>query len=119
MSMPRHLLVYLALVLAALLPLETADAVNGCAFVAAMDNQEKDCGDCIDDERQQCRAYCIALCQAFLAGHIQEIAAQEKAADDHRPHEAAFPKISSGGPEPPPPRMPVDRLMLISTELIS
>lgn len=119
MSMPRHLLVYLALVLAALLPLESADAVNGCASVAATDNHENDCGDCIDCERQQCRAYCIALCQAFLAAHTQEVGAQAKTAGDHRPPEAAFPKISSGGPEPPPPRMLEDRLMLISTELIS
>lgn len=103
--MTRHLLVYLALVLAALIPLETAYALNGCASVAAMDDHESDCGDCIDGERQQCQAYCIALCQSFLAAPIQGVGARAKAYDDLHPQEAAFLKISSGGPEPPPPRL--------------
>ncbi len=105
MPMAPHLLVYLALVLAALLPLETAYAVNGCASMAAMDNHESDCDDCIDGERQHCRAYCIALCQSFPASHIQEVGVRAKASGDHHIHEAAFQRISYRGPEPPPPRM--------------
>ncbi len=106
MPMPRHLLVLLALVLGALLPLETAYAMIGCASVTAMDDHESNCDDCIDGQRQQCRAYCITLCQSFPASRIQEVGARAKASGDHYPHEAAFPRISCGGPEPPPPRMP-------------
>jgi hypothetical protein len=103
--MPRHLVFYLVLVLTALLPLETAHALHGCAPVTAMDDHEGDCGCCITGEHQQCRAYCIALCQSFLTSPIQEFEVRAKASSDRHPHEAACLKAASGGPEPPPPRL--------------
>jgi hypothetical protein len=105
MPLRRHLVVYLAFALAALLPLETAYAVNGCAPVAVMHNRESGCGDCSDGEPQQCQAYCIALCQSFPASLIKDAGARAKASANRHPHAAAFVKVSSGGPEPPPPRM--------------
>ena len=106
MPMPRHLLVYFALVLAVLLPMESAYAVNGCGSAVAMDTHERECGDCTDGNRQQCQAYCIALCQTFPASRVEEVGARARATVDHELHEAAFPRILCGGPEPPPPRTP-------------
>jgi hypothetical protein len=104
--MYRHLVIYIALLLAALIPLETAYTMNGCASVVATDNHIGDCGDCVDGERQQCLAYCIALCQSFATSYIQEVRERSNVSSEHYPHGAAFSRISPEGPEPPPPRMP-------------
>lgn len=99
--MPKRLFACVALVLMGLLPIETAYAVSGCAPLAAMDS---DCGDCINSELQHCRSYCIALCQTLPVARMLETGAQAKKSSDHYAHEAVFPTVLSGGPEPPPPR---------------
>jgi hypothetical protein len=105
MTMIRHLAACFTLLLAAVFPLAPVYAVNSCAAVATMHDHESDCGDCIDGERPQCQAYCIALCHSLPASHVREIETRARASADVHPYEMAFLEIPPGGPEPPPPRL--------------
>ena len=101
----RRLFLYLAAFLVALLPVEATYAANGCAPMAEMNADAGDCGDCMDDEREQCRSYCLALCQTLPVAHVSSLEARDLGSLTYLPLLAKFPPLPVGGPEPPPPRM--------------
>ena len=100
----QRLTFYLAAFLVALLPLEATYAANGCTPVAAITDHGGDCGDCMDDERQQCQSFCLALCQSLPANRFSALADRELSSLSFLPLIAKFPPLINGGPEPPPPR---------------
>ena len=99
----QRLFLYLAAFLVALLPVEATYAANGCAPMAEMD--AGDCGDCMDDERQQCQSYCLALCQTLPAARISPLEARDLSSLTFLPLRANSPPSPIEGPEPPPPRI--------------
>jgi hypothetical protein len=101
----QRFIFYLAAFLVALLPLEVAYAANGCTPVAAMTDHGGDCGDCMDDERQQCQTYCLALCQSLPASRFSTLEDRELSSLTFLPLIAKFPPLMNAGPEPPPPRI--------------
>lgn len=101
----QRLFLYLAAFLVALLPLEATYAANGCAPVTAMTDHGSDCGDCMDDERQQCETYCLAWCQSLPASRVSFLEACDLSSPIYLPLLANFPPVPDGGPEPPPPRI--------------
>lgn len=101
----QRLFLYLAAFLVALLPVEATYAANGCAPMAEMNADAGDCGDCMDDERQQCQSYCLALCQTLPAARISPLEARDLSSLTFLPLLANSPPSPIGGPEPPPPRI--------------
>lgn len=101
----QRLFLYLAAFLVALLPLEATYATNGCAPVTAMTDHGSDCGDCMDDERQQCQTYCLALCQSLPASRASSLEARDLSSLIYLPLLANSPPSPNAGPEPPPPRI--------------
>lgn len=101
----QRLFLYLAAFLVALLPVEATYAANGCAPMAEMNADAGDCGDCMDDEREQCRSYCLALCQTLPAARISPLEVRDLLSPTFLPLLANSPPLRNGGPEPPPPRM--------------
>lgn len=101
----QRLIFYLAAFLVALLPLEATYAANGCAPVAAMTDHGGDCGECMDDERQQCQSYCLAMCQTLPASRVLSLGARDLSSLTFLPLIANSSLSPNGGPEPPPPRI--------------
>lgn len=101
----QRLFLYLAAFLVALLPLEATYAANGCAPVTAMTDHGSDCGDCMDDEREQCQSYCLALCQSLPASRASSLEACDLSSLIYLPLLANSPPSPNAGPEPPPPRI--------------
>jgi len=101
----QRLFLYLAAFLVALLPLEATYAANGCTPVAAMTDHGGDCDDCMDDERQQCQSYCLALCQTLPASRVASLAVRDLSLLIYQPLLVKFPPLPDEGPEPPPPRI--------------
>lgn len=101
----QRLFLYLAAFLVALLPVEATYAANGCAPMAEMNADAGDCDDCMDDERQQCQSYCLALCQTLPAARISPLEASDLSSLTFLPLLANSPPSPVGGPEPPPPRI--------------
>jgi hypothetical protein len=101
----QRFIFYLAAFLVALLPLDATYAANGCAPVTAMTDNGGDCGDCMDDERQQCQTYCLALCQSLPASRFSTLKDRELSSLAFPSLLAKFPPLINGGPEPPPPRI--------------
>lgn len=100
----RRLIFYLAAFLVALVPIEATYAANGCAPAATMTDHGGDCGDCMDDEREQCQSYCLALCQSLSASRVASPEARDLSSLIYQPLLVKFPPLPDGGPEPPPPR---------------
>ena len=103
-SVTQRLFLYLAAFLVALLPIEATYAANGCAPMGAMTDHGSDCGDCMDDEREQCQSYCLALCQSLSASRVASPEARDLSSLIYQPLLVKFPPLPDGGPEPPPPR---------------
>lgn len=101
----QHLFLYLAAFLVALLPLEATYAANGCAPVTAMTDHGSDCGNCIDNERQQCQTFCFALCQSLPASRASSLEARDLSSLNYLPLLDNSPPSPNAGPEPPPPRI--------------
>lgn len=101
----QRLFLYLAAFLIALLPLEATYAANGCAPGIAMTDHGSDCGDYIDDERQQCQTYCVALCQSLPASREPSLEARDLSSLIYLSLLANSPPSPNAGPEPPPPRI--------------
>ena len=101
----QRLFLYLAAFLVALLPVEATYAANGCAPMAEMNADAGDCGDCMDDERQQCQSYCLALCQTLPASRILPLEVRDISSLTFLALLEKSPPLPNGGPEPPPPRM--------------
>lgn len=101
----QRLFLYLAAFLVALLSVEATHAANGCAPMAEMNADAGDCDDCMDDGRQQCQSYCLALCQTLPAERISSLEARDLSSLTFLPLLANSPPFSNGGPEPPPPRI--------------
>lgn len=107
----QRLFLYLAAFLVALLPVEATYAANGCAAMAEMAPMAEmnadagGCDDCMDDERQKCQSYCLALCQTLPAARISALEVRDLSSPTFLPLLANSPPLRNGGPEPPPPRM--------------
>lgn len=101
----QRLFLYLAAFLVALLPLEATYAANGCAPVATMTDHGGNCGECMDDEREQCQSYCLALCQTLPAARSSPLEFRDLSSLTFLPLLANSPPSPIGGPEPPPPRI--------------
>lgn len=101
----HRLLLYLAAILNALLPVEATYAANGCAPMAEMNADAGECGDCMDDERGQCQSYCLALCQTLPASRVSTLEARDLPSLTFLLLLANSPPLRNGGPEPPPPRL--------------
>lgn len=101
----QRLFLYLAAFLVALLPVQATYAANGCAPIAEMNAEAGDCGDCMDDEREQCQSYCLALCQTLPAERVSSLEPRNLSSLTFLALHERFPPLRNGGPEPPPPRM--------------
>ena len=93
----QRLFLYLAAFLVALLPVEATYAANGCAPMAEMNADAGDCGDCMDDEREQCRSYCLALCQTLPAARISPVEVRDLSSLTFFPLLANSPPLRNGG----------------------
>lgn len=101
----QRLFLYLAALLVALLPVEATYAANGCAPMAEMNADPGNCGDCMDDERQNCQSYCHALCQTLPAARMSPLEVRDLSSLTFSPLLANSPPLQNRGSEPPPPRM--------------
>lgn len=104
-SLTHRLFLYVAMIMVALLPLEATYAASDCAPVAAMAEDEGECGDCKDEVRQHCQSYCLALCQSIPANQAPSPDARAVSSLTFLALRPRFPPFLSAGPEPPPPRM--------------
>lgn len=102
-SVKQRLFLYLAAFLVALLPVEATYAANGCAPMAEINADAGDC-DCLDDERQQCQSFCLALCQTLPTNRVSPLQDRDLSVLTFLPLLTRFPPLPDGGPEPPPPR---------------
>jgi len=105
LSVTQRLFLYLAAFLAALLPIEATYAANGCAPMSAMTSDDSDCGDCMDNEDEQCQSYCLALCQTLPASRILPLEVRDRSSLTFLALLANSPPSPNAGPEPPPPRI--------------